>query len=159
VAVGDQALDAVEVDHLRQQRVQRRVVQQRARTQLAHARDRPAHGHHREPARAGADHAERVGAIDLLDMHVLPHPHELGDAGVGVVGVGGQRGRVERAGRGAGQHRIGVAGRRPGLAPDAVHGAQHADLVGGASAAAREDQASGGCSLHGRSIRDGAHAG
>ena len=55
----------------------------------------------------------------------------------------------ERAGRSAGQHRIRIARRRPGLAPDAMHGAQHANLVGGAGAAAREDQAGGGCSVHG----------
>ena len=40
---------------------ERRVVEQRARPGAAPARDRPADRHHREPARAGADHAERIG--------------------------------------------------------------------------------------------------
>ena len=62
-------------------------------------------------------------------------------AGVEVVGAAGQRGGVDRAGRGAGDHRERIAGRAgAGLAPDLRDRLQHADLVGGARAAAGEDQ-------------------
>ena len=56
-----------------QQVGERRVVEQRARPRAAPARDHPAERQHRQPARAGADHAERVGAVDLLGVEVLPH--------------------------------------------------------------------------------------
>ena len=62
------------------------------------------------------------------------------DRGVEVVGAAGERGRVDRAGRGAGDDRERVVGRRAALAPDARNRVQHADLVGGARAAAGEDQ-------------------
>ena len=127
-----------------QQLGQRRVVEQRARPRPAPARDHPADRQHRQPARAAADHAERIGAVDLLGVEVLATPARgASTARVEVVGAAGQRRGVDGAGRGADDDRKRVAARRAAFAPHSRDRPQHAHLIGGARAASGEDQAGG----------------
>ena len=114
VALGHHAMQPAGVDELVEQVLERRVVEQRARPGAPPAGDHPADRHHRQPARAGADHAERIGAIDLLGAKVLPDLDQAGDGCVEGVGAAGQRGGVDGAGRGAGDDRKRVARRSAG---------------------------------------------
>ena len=72
VALGIACLIAVLAHHALQQVGGRRVVQQRARPRAAPACDQPAQREQRQPACASADHAQRVGAVDLVGVEVLP---------------------------------------------------------------------------------------
>ena len=154
---GHDAVQPAGVDELAEQLLERRVVEQRARPGAAPARDHPADRHHRQPARAGADHAERIGAVDLLGAEVLPDVDEPGDGLVEGVGTARQRGGVDRAGRRAGDDGKGVAGGGAAVAPDLRDRLQHADLVGGARAAAGENQP--GCACRIRHRRAGSAGG
>jgi hypothetical protein len=133
------------VDEVIEQQLERLVVEQRPRPGAAPARDRPADRHHRQPARAGADDAERVGAVDLLGAEVLPDVDEAGDRLVEAVGAARERSGVDRARRRAGDHRERVAALGSALAPDLRDRLQHADLVGSACAAAGEHQPGCAC--------------
>ena len=135
-----------------QQFGQRRVVQQRARPRAAPACDGPAHRQHAQPLRPAADDAQRIGAVDLIGMEMLP---DLGDdfhRRFKTVGVAGQCRCIDGAGRGAADHAEGVAhaGHRPqGAAADALQRTQHTDLVGGTGATAAEHQGSQGGFVNG----------
>jgi hypothetical protein len=129
------------VDEMLEQLLQRLVVEQRARAGAPPAGDHPADRHHRQPARTGADHADRVRAIDLLGAEVLPDVDEAGDRLVEAVGAAGERCGVDRAGRRPGDHRERIAAVDSALAPDLGDRLQHADLIGGACAPAGQYQA------------------
>ena len=78
-----------------------------------------------------------IGAEHLPDLEVAPDPLQVADRDPEPVGVHGDCGRVHRAGGGAGDDgkRIGRScGQQVG------HGPQHADLVRGPCAAARQHQ-------------------
>ena len=129
-------------DQPTEQRLERLVVEQRARPGAPPARDHPADRHHRQPARAGADHAERIGAIDLLGAKVLPDVVDAGDGAVEVVGAAGERGSVDGAGRGAGDHRKGVAAAGvPRVLAHLRDRLQNTDLIGRPGTASGEDEA------------------
>ena len=144
VALAHHLVQALGADHALQQQRCGPVVEQRLRPRTPPARDDPADRHHRQPACAGADHADRVGPVDLLGAEVLPDLGERAHAGVEVGRAAGERGRVDRASRRAGDDRERVARRRDRLAPDLRHRLEHADLVGRTRATAREHEAGGG---------------
>ena len=79
VALAHHLVQPLGADQLAEQRLERLVVEQRARPGPAPAGDHPADRHHRQPASAGADHADRVGAIHLLGAEVLPDLDDAGD--------------------------------------------------------------------------------
>ena len=142
LARAQHAWQAVEVDDARQQLGQRRVVEQRFRPRAPPARHRPTDRQHRQPTRAAANHTQRIGAVDLLGLEVLPHLHQHLHRRVEVVGMAGERGSVDGAGGSADDDAEGIARTRcVGLAADARNGAQHANLVGGARAASGKNQA------------------
>ena len=85
-------------------------------------------------------HAERIGAVDLFDFDVLPDVEQLLHALAEIVGAAGQRGGVDGAGRSAADDVEGIARRRPARFPQYLRNRlQHADLVSGSGAAARQD--------------------
>jgi len=143
MAFAHRLLDRRRAHHALQQVGRRCVVQQRARPRAPPARDQPAHGEQRQPARAGADHAQRVGAVDLVGVEVLPHLGQHAHRLVEVRAAAGQRRRVDRAGRGAGDDGKRVAGRRVRLATDLHHRLEHADLVSGSGTAAGQHEPGG----------------
>ncbi len=143
VALAQQFGQSIEVHHPLHQLGQGAVVEQRARSRAAPARDGPAQRQHRQPARTGAHHAEGVGAIDLVGAEVAPDVHDTGHREVEAVGVAGQRGSVDRASRRAGNDAERVVARCAGFAADTRHGLEHPDLVGRARAAAGEHQPGG----------------
>ena len=140
MAVVHQPLQSVEAHHAQQQRFQRAVVQQRARAQSPPAVQQPAEGHHRQPWCAGAHHAQRVGAVDLLGAELRPDIGDLAHRCIMAVGLAGQGGRVDRAGRGAGDDLVGAVRRRADLAGDVGDGPQHAHLIGRTRPAAGQQQ-------------------
>ena len=137
LTVLDAARDALRVDQTVQQRIERAVVEQRARMG---AHD-PAHGHRGEPVRGVAERAQGIGAVDVARVQRGPGLEHGGDGHAGIVAAAGERRGVDRPGRGAADDRVGIAGRRPAVLdedlPDRV---QHADLVGGPGSAAHQDQ-------------------
>jgi hypothetical protein len=155
VAFAQQLGQAIEVHHLLQQLGQRAVVEQRARSLAAPARDGPAHRQHGQPARAGAHHAEGVGTVDLFGAEVAPDVDHTRHREVEAVGVAGNGGRVDRAGRGAGDHAERVVARRPDFAADARHRFEHPHLVSRTRAPAREHEPGGGVAarrVHARTV-------
>jgi len=153
VALGQHVVQSIHLDPLGEQAAQRRVVEQAARARAAPAVQRPAQRHHRQPLRAGADHSQRIGGIDLVDVDVLPDVHQPVDRGAEVVGLAGQRGSVDRAGGSAGNHLEGVVAGGAGVAPELRDGREHADLIGRASPPSGKDEACPGLGiLHGRQL-------
>jgi hypothetical protein len=144
VAVAHYLVQPVGVDHLLEERLERLVVEKRPWPRPPPARDHPADRHHRQPARAGADHADRIGAVHLLGAEVLPDLDDPGDRAIEVVGLAGERSGVDRARRRAGNDRKGIAGEHPlvtGIAPDLDDRLEHAHLIPGPRSAAREHEA------------------
>jgi hypothetical protein len=124
-------LDAFHGQALLEQLAQRRIVQQRDRIA-------PRKQHHRaQPARPRAQDVQGIGAVHVRAAHVLPEFKQVADGAREVVRVRGERGGVDRTGRGAAKDRERVA---CGLAQDVAQRLQHAHLVGGARAATRQHQ-------------------
>ena len=103
----------------------------------------PAQRQQGQPTGAGAQHAERVGAVHLAGMKVAP---DLGDAahrGIEVVRAAGQGASIDGAGRGAGndRKRVGLRRVRRSSCAMSAMASSTPDLVGGARAAAGEQQA------------------
>ena len=135
-----------------QQLAQRRVVEQRARAHAAPAGQGPTQRQQAQPARAAAQHAQCIGAIDMFCVQMTPDMGHLPHREVEVVGAAGQCRGIDRAGRRAGDDRKGVGPMSmPAAAPDMGNGFEHADLVGSAGAAAREQQARERRGRHGHS--------
>ena len=141
------ARQPLEVDHPDQQVVQRRGVEQGLRL--------PAH----QPAQAGAAQppggvAERAAGIDAIDLRRLEAAPDQRQARHGVeefVGPRCEHGRIDGPGGRSGEDPEGVGvGRPAAVEQHATDAGQHADLVGGARAAAGEDQADRGWSGCGR---------
>ena len=137
VSLGQVLLQPFEVDGSHQQRLERRVVEQRSRC-LA---DQPAEADVADPAPGVAQRTADVRTVDLRRLDVAPDRAETSNGAEEVVGAGSQRRGIQRAGRGPADdpERIGSL-RPPRLEQDPANPQQRADLVGGAGAAARQYQ-------------------
>ncbi|MNT01343.1 hypothetical protein D3C72_1358040 [compost metagenome] len=116
-AVGQGRVQARQVEHAVQQADQRGIVEQgtgRRRMPLA---QQPAERQQGQPARARADHAQRIGSVHLLDFDVLPHVEQLLHAFAEIIGTAGQRRGVDGTGRGAADDVERVARRCPARFP------------------------------------------
>ncbi|MNZ89109.1 hypothetical protein D3C78_1080150 [compost metagenome] len=145
MALGDQPGQARQRHQIAlQQRGQRRVVQQGARAHGAPAGQGPAQRQQAQPARAAAQHAQRIGVVDAVGVQMAPGAGDLPHGVVEMVGAAGQGGGIDGAGRRARENGKGVGPMAlAAVAPDLGNGFEHADLVGGAGAAAGEQQAHG----------------
>ena len=149
VALADQQRQAHQRHHLRQQPLQRSVVQQRMRPRALPACQRPAQRQQREPARAALHHMQRIGVVHLARADVAPHACDAAHRALEVVGPASQGRAIDSTRRSAGDD-----GKRVGPAPLATvaaqrrNGFEHADLVGGACTAAGKQQTGHG--LRGR---------
>ena len=130
----DRTLHAAEIEPRAEQFGKRGVVEQRNRRLSAEAAGEGG----RHPFAAVLQNTQRVGAVDMMDVKVLPHRHQLADTLPEVAGIGGEHGGVESAGRGPADD--GERARRI-RRQHFGNRAQDADLVRGARAAARQDEA------------------
>ena len=140
-----QVRDALQRHQLVQQFAQWCVVQQRAWLDAPPLGQQPTYREQCEPSRTGAQHAQVVGAVDLLGAEVAPGVGNHAHRGVKVVGTAGQRGGVDGTGGGACNdgEGVGLVTRATGQA-DVGNGFEHAHLVGRAGATTGQQQASGG---------------
>ena len=90
-------------------------------------------------------HAAGVGAEHLADLEIAPDALQIADRDPEPIGVHGDRGRIHRAGGGAGDDRKGIGRARRQQIGDRP---QDADLIGRPRAAARQHQPDPG--RHGR---------
>ncbi len=128
------ARDAVEVQLLAQQIPQRRVVEQRMRRM-----HQPAAGDERQhPVQSGPQHAGGVRLEHLVHAKIAPHSFDGIHRAPEVRRVRGERDGADGAGGGPGDDGKRTRGTAPQQFRDAL---EHADLVGGARAAARQHQA------------------
>ena len=124
---------AREVDVARQQRAQRRIVEERTR----HRQQPAARDECKCEVHARAQHVERAGAEHLADAESGPHPRELGRAPAKAFRVGAEHRGIDRTCRGAAEdlERQGRTRRVP-----ARNRLEHADLPGGSRPAAGQQQ-------------------
>ena len=131
VAVRHVRADGVEIRDLGKQLAQRRVVEQRFRRADHAAREQRTH-----PAGAGLEHGAGVGAEHLGHVEIGPDVLDFAHRLMPARDVAGQDAGRNGAGRGAHDD-----GERPvGAGMDLGERLEHAHLVGGARAAARQDQ-------------------
>jgi hypothetical protein len=130
--------DALEMQLLAQQRPERGVVEHRAR-----GMHEPAAGHQREdPLQARAQHADGIRLDHVVYAEFPPYLLDGVDRVPEVGGIGGERDGAHGACRRAGDD----LKRRPGAASQLLGDAlEHADLIGRACAATRQDQAENRC--------------
>ncbi|MNZ92201.1 hypothetical protein D3C78_1112170 [compost metagenome] len=132
----------IEVQHPAQQRLHGAVIQQRLRPFARQPRIHPSQRQQAQPAHTRAYQARRVGAVDHVGIERRPQPANAAHAQVRAVGAAGQRGGVDRARRRAADDVKGVTEAGLPVRVQQLHdGAEHTDLVGGARAAPRQDQA------------------
>src|SRR6266508_879117 len=93
MAVVDVLLDAAEVEIARQHIGKRAAVEQRDRAGARDQRDRG------EPAHPDAGDSDRIGAVDVMDVKVLPYIAKLAYRGVEIVGEHRERCGIDRARR------------------------------------------------------------
>ena len=121
---------AAQRHHVRQQVLQRRVIQQGPWLDAPPTRQHPAHRQNSQPARACTQHTQTADVVNLLGMDVLPGVGHMCHGFIKIIGAAGQRSCVDGTRRGAAQdgERIGAV-RLPLLAADCGYGLQHAHLV------------------------------
>ena len=130
----DVALEGGEIEIALEQLLERRVVEQRNGFIVECAAGQ--HGPH--PSGAVTESPERIRAVDVIDVDVLPHRHQAPHAEPEIVRVGRQHGGVHCArGSAADDRKRTCDVRRIELGQRA----QHADLISGAGTSARHDQA------------------
>ena len=124
------------------EQVQRwRIVEQGAWLHVAPFGNQPAQRQQRHQGGARAQHAQRVGPVDLLGVDVFPDLDNAAHAGVKIIGTAGQCAGVDGAGRGSGDDGkgVGLVQRATGFA-DIGNRLQNTDLIGGTRTATTEDQ-------------------
>ena len=123
------------------QRFERAVVQQRAGAHAAPAGQSPAQRQQRQPVCAAAQHAQRVGFVDLLGVHVAPDMGHAPHGGVKGIGMAGECCNIDSACRCTRKHGEGVGAMLQALfTAQGGNGLQHAHLIGGAGPATAEQQ-------------------
>src|SRR5208337_3285051 len=86
----------------------------------------PADGESAQPACTGGGNSKHVGAINLVDVKILPHLDHVADGQMKIPAAHGERDRVDRSRRGSAEYRKWIAF---GFGEKFVDRLQHADLV------------------------------
>jgi hypothetical protein len=100
----------------------------------------PAERQHGQPACAASDSAERIAAVNLLDMEAFPYRQQVSYRCIEVFGAAGQGGGVDSASRRPRDHRKWVELRGIAVTPDLSHRIQHTYLICRTRAASGEYQ-------------------